>query len=129
MGENRLKDEPRIASDKKGSGKSLFNFVDDKMTMGKMFESGLPVKYIPYILYITVLGIVYIANTHYSDRLNSSILKLQKEVEDARSAYTTLKSDYSYESKQSEVAKKVKSIGLIEDKNPPRKIVIKTKSE
>ena len=129
MGENRLKEESHVASDKKKARNSLFNFVDDKMAMGKMFESGLPVKYIPYILYITLIGVLYIANTHYSDRLNSSILELQKEVEDSRSAYTTLKSDYSYESKQSEVAKKVLSIGLIEDKNPPRKIVIKVKGE
>lgn len=125
MGENRIKPESHQGiGQKKGSGASLFNLMDKSIPMGKVFDSGLPVKYIPYILHITFLGVLYIANTHYSDRVNSSILKLHKQVEDLRSDYTTLKSDYMFESKQSEVAKKVKSLDLIEDKNPPRKIVV-----
>ena len=122
MGENRLKEQSGDPGSR--DGKTFFNIVDEKLSMGKVFENGLPVKYIPYILYVTFLGVIYIGTTHYSDRLNTTLIRLHKEVEDLRSDYTTLKSDYMYESKQSEVSKKVRSRGLIEDKNPPRKIVV-----
>jgi Bacteriodetes cell division protein (FtsL-like) len=124
MAENRLKVEPKKQNKENGPSKSIFNIIDNKITMGKVFDAGLPVKYIPYILHVLFLGILYIGTTHYSDRLNATIFKLHKDVQDLRSDYTTLKSDYMLESKQSEVAKKVKDIGLIEDKNPPRKIII-----
>jgi hypothetical protein len=46
-------------------------------------------------------------------------------VEDLRADYTTLKSDVMFASKQSEVARRVKPLGLKESLNPPFKIVVK----
>ena len=49
---------------------------------------------------------------------------VQSEVEDLRADYTTLKSDLMFASKQSEVARKVKVIGLRESLNPPTKVIV-----
>ena len=49
----------------------------------------------------------------------------QVEVEDLRADYTTLKADLMFSSKQSEVARKVKPLGLKESLTPPYKIVVK----
>jgi hypothetical protein len=73
----------------------------------------------PQIVWVTVLIILYIANAHYTEKTIRRIDKLKYEVEDLRTDYTTLKASYMYESKQSEVAKKVDIIGLKESKNPP----------
>ncbi|MFM8741301.1 MAG: FtsL-like putative cell division protein, partial [Cytophagales bacterium] len=44
--------------------------------------------------------------------------------EDLRADFTTLKSDVMFASKQSEVARRVKSMGLVESLTPPYKIVV-----
>ena len=49
---------------------------------------------------------------------------MEAEVEDLRADFTTLKSEYMFASKQSEVARKVKKIGLQESRIPPYKIVV-----
>ena len=87
-------------------------------------SQGLPVQYLPYILFFVVLGIFYIGNSHYADKTIRKIDKLEQEVEDLRADYTTLKSEYMFASKQSEVAKQVKKLGLEESEEPPFKIVV-----
>ena len=71
-----------------------------------------------------LIGLLYIGNTHYSEKTVRRIDHAQSEVEDLRADYTTLKSDLMYASKQSEVARKVKIIGLKESLNPPTKVAI-----
>jgi len=46
------------------------------------------------------------------------------EVEENRADYTSMKADYMFASKQSEVARRVNEFGLKENKMPPYKIII-----
>lgn len=87
-------------------------------------DQGLPARFMPYALFIMVLGVIYIGNRHFSDRMIRKIDQMEAEVEDLRADFTTLKADYMYASKQSEVARKVKKIGLQETRIPPYKIVV-----
>jgi hypothetical protein len=119
------KNRPKQALKKTKPKKSFFGWVERTMRMEQVFEDGLPVRYLPYVLFLVVLGIFYIGNSHYADKTNRKISKLEREVEDLRADYTTLKADYMYASKQSEVAKKVKELGLFESLEPPHKIEIK----
>ncbi|PTB97132.1 hypothetical protein C9994_04230 [Marivirga lumbricoides] len=105
-----------------GSGSIFSRF--DKSIAGASSENGLPVKYLPYVLFFVAMGIFYIGNSHYSDKTTRKIDKLHQEVEDLRADYTTLKSEYMFASKQSEVAKRVKKLGLKESEEPPYKIVV-----
>ncbi|MFL5729714.1 MAG: FtsL-like putative cell division protein [Cytophagaceae bacterium] len=112
-------------SSQKEEKRSIFTMIEKKVRVDKMFDEGLPVKYIPYVLYTTVVLILYIGNTHYAERTVRQIDKTKTEVEDLRADYTTLKSDLMYASKQSEVAKKAASLGLEESSQPPYKIIVK----
>jgi hypothetical protein len=103
---------------------SLFSFLNRIPGMS-MSEDGLPVQYLPYILFATALILFYIGNSHYAERKIRMIDKLQVEVEDLRADYTTLKAELMLQGKQSEVAKRVKPLGLVESKNPPHKIKVK----
>ena len=71
-----------------------------------------------------LLTLLYIGNTHYGNRMNRNIQRLKQETEDLRADYTTLKSDYMEASKQSEVARKVAAIGLVESSSPPFRITV-----
>ena len=107
------------------SGGSLFSRIESMLKINGVFAYGLPVRYLPYVLFVTVVGIFYIGNSHYAEKNIRKIDALKKEVEDLRADYTTLKADYMYASKQSEVARKVEKLGIKESLRPPEKIVIR----
>jgi len=71
-----------------------------------------------------LLSLLYISNTHHAEKATRKIDRMQSEVEDLRADYTTLKADIMYASKQSEVARRVKELGLKESLNPPFKVVV-----
>jgi hypothetical protein len=106
------------------TGWSLFSLLDRFTGLDGLFREGLPVRYLPKLLFGMLLVLLYIGNTHYGNRMNRNIQRLKQETEDLRADYTTLKSDYMEASKQSEVARKVAAIGLIESSSPPFRIAV-----
>ena len=92
--------------------KEYFLGIERRLKLENYFEEGFPVKYLPKILFVMALGLIYISNTHYAEKTVRKINNIQAEVEDLRADYTTLKSDLMFASKQSEVAKKSKSIWI-----------------
>lgn len=103
---------------------SVFSLLERLTRMDGLFREGLPVQYLPHVLFVMFLTLVYIGNTHYATRMNRGIQKLKVETEDLRADYTTLKSDYMEASKQSEVARKVAAYGLVESSSPPFRIEV-----
>ena len=103
---------------------SLFSLLDRLTSVDGLFREGLPVRFLPHLLFVMLLTLLYIGNTHYGNRMNRSIQRLKQETEDLRADYTTLKSDYMEASKQSEVARKVAAFGLVESSSPPFRITV-----
>ena len=103
---------------------SLFSLLDRVTSVDGLFREGLPVRFLPHLLFVMMLTLTYIGNTHYGNRMNRSIQRLKQETEDLRADYTTLKSDYMEASKQSEVARKVAAFGLVESSSPPFRITV-----
>ena len=124
MGENKLRIEPKKSTGGSSNGTSVFSGLEKKLKLESYFEEGFPVQHLPKIIFVMVLGLFYIGNTHYAEKTVRKINNMQAEVEDLRADYTTMKSDLMYASKQSEVAKKVKAFGLEESLEPPTKIVV-----
>lgn len=123
MSENKFKvsvKQMKTAS----SGVSVFSGLEKKLRLETYFEEGFPVQYVPKILFVLVLGLFYIGNTHHVEKTVRQINNMQAEVEDLRADYTTLKANLMFSSKQSEVARKVKMFDLKESLIPPHKIVI-----
>jgi len=119
---NKFKIKPKTIS--KGLTRSLFSGIEKRLKLENYFEEGFPVKYLPKILFVMVLGLIYISNTHYAEKTVRKINNIQVEVEDLRADYTTLKSDLMFASKQSEVAKKVRPLDIKESLTPPYKIEV-----
>ncbi|VAW28378.1 hypothetical protein MNBD_BACTEROID06-222 [hydrothermal vent metagenome] len=106
----------------KGTRKNLFSVMERLVRVDRFFENGLPLKYLPNVLFTILLIIFYIGYNHYADKNARNINKLEAEVEDLRAHYTTLKAQYMYSRLQSEVQKKVKPLGLVESMDPPFKL-------
>ena len=95
----------------------------------KLFMEGVVSKesatdMLPYIVFLCVLGMVYIANSHMAMKNIRDIDRLSKEVKELSWEYKSLKSDLMFKSKLTEVAKKVDTLGIKELVEPPKKIVI-----
>lgn len=120
--ENEQRVKPKQAA--KGAGSSMFSNIEKRLKLETYFEEGFPVQYLPKIFFVLVLSLLYIGNTHHAERTVREINRAQSEVEDLRADYTTLKADVMFASKQSEVARRVKELGLRESLNPPFKIVV-----
>lgn len=104
-------------------GKSIYQRIESVVTLKQLFGEGLPVQYLPKILFVATVLIFYIGNAHFAEKKVRQIEKMKVEVEDIRADYTTLKADLMFASKQSEVAEKVAILGLEETHEPPNKIV------
>ena len=120
--ENKFKIKSKSKS--KGFAKGIFSGIERRLKLENYFEEGFPVKYLPKILFVMAIGLIYISNTHYAEKTVRKINNIQAEVEDLRADYTTLKSDLMFASKQSEVAKKVKAFELKESLKPPYKVEV-----
>ncbi len=130
MAVNTLKNVPREKAEDikpKGKGRSIFSLIETYIRLGGVFEQGLPVRYIPYILFLTTIGIFYIANRNFAEKTAVKLNKLKTEIDDLRTLYITEQAEYMIGSKQSEVAKKVKDLGLNESETPPYKIIVDEK--
>ena len=88
-------------------------------------DNNIALKYVPFFVFLTFLGVIYIACSYYSEKQMSKITVLEKEVERLRVDYSSLKYEYIYASKRAEIAKKVKALGLFESDKPATKIIIK----
>jgi hypothetical protein len=124
MGANKFKIGTKTVSARVSAGGSVFSGLEKKLKLETYFEEGFPVQYVPKILFVMILGLLYIGNTHHGEKTVRKINNIQAEVEDLRADYTTLKSDLMFSSKQSEVARKVKAFGLKESFTPPHKVVV-----
>lgn len=118
----KIEEEEEEKAPRTGSGKGLFSVMEGVVSSTGLFKEGLPVQFIPHVFYVSLFIIAYIWNAHTSDKLVRNIGKLKVEVNDLRADYTTLKAEFMFKSKQSEVAKEVQSLGLEESMVPPQKM-------
>lgn len=77
-----------------------------------------------FILFLTLLGILYIANGYNTEKLFMEKVKLEKELSDLRFESVTTASELMHISVPSEVERRVKEAGLdlVQSKEPPVKI-------
>ncbi len=88
------------------------------------FSSSSFVGYIPFIAFVGLLAILYIANRHYAERTAREIDRLGREVKEMNWDYKSLSADLMKLTTQTEVAKRVDSMGLKERTEPPKKIAV-----
>ncbi|GAA0523821.1 FtsL-like putative cell division protein [Chitinophaga japonensis] len=81
----------------------------------------------PFILFLSALALVYIANSHLAEKKIRRINKLGREIKELRWEYLNVKSELMFRSKMSEVSKAVEPLGLKPLNNPPQKIEIGSK--
>lgn len=117
--EPRLKKEPA----KEGSATLFFRKLFVEGAVSKEAATDM----LPYLVFLCVIGMIYIANSHMAVKRIRDIDRLSKEVKELSWEYKSLKAELMFKSKMTEVAKKVDTLGLKELIEPPKKIVVQVK--
>ena len=89
-----------------------------------IFDRNQVVNWMPYILFVTGLIIVYIANSYYAERIIREIDKTKTELKEKRAEYISTMSRLMYQRNQSELAKALEPYQVKETTEPPEKIFI-----
>ena len=115
---------------KKGKTKKVTTggLLKDLMS-GSMVTDKIILKNLGYLLMLTLLGAIYIANRFHAEKLTRETTRLQKEVKDLRAESLSTSANLMYASKQSEVFRLVreKELNLEELREPPFKLIVDKK--
>lgn len=100
-------------------GASVKELLDGRILADKVIR-----RNIAFILFLTFLGIFYIANGYSTEKLYKKKVAMEREVRDLRFESITTAAQLMFISKQSEVKRRVNEEGLDlqESKEPPIKI-------
>jgi hypothetical protein len=96
---------------------------------GSTITEKIILKNLGYILMLTLLGAVYIANRFHAEKITRETTRFQKEVKDLRSESLSTSADLMYASKQSEVIRLVREreLNLEELREPPYELIVNKK--
>jgi hypothetical protein len=116
------KEEKKEGTPKKVSTGALLK----DLISGSTVTDKIILKNLGFLLLLTILGAVYIANRFHAEKLTRETARLQKEVKDLRSESLSTSADLMYASKQSEVFRLVKQreLNLEELVEPPFKLIV-----
>lgn len=107
------------------SPNKVFSSVKDYFENQK-FTNTTVIEQLPFILFISFLAIIYIANQYHAERLVNEVAQLKKQRTEKRSEYISSASNLMTLTRQSEVIKLVNenNLGLKALTSPPKKIII-----
>ncbi len=122
-----MKKEEGRNINKNGSAKGE-GFVKSLIS-GSLFSEKIILGNLPFILFLTVVGALYIANRFHAEKIIRQSDILKEEVRELRSEAIATTSELMYISRQSQVTRLVNQRGLQlkELKEPPYKLMISTK--
>ena len=125
----RIFKKPNIEFSKEkepNSGNKFIGSVKDFVDTQKFNREAL-VKQLPFLLFLAVLAIIYIANQYHAERLVNEVDALKKIRSEKRAEYISSASDLMKITQQSEVIRLIEehNLGLKPLTSPPKKIRIK----
>lgn len=91
---------------------------------GDVFSKESFVKLFPFVLYIVLLLMIYITNVYVAEDMSREISRYNRLSEERYVEYIYLKSEITSLTKQSNLAKMLKNIGIKESVDPFKKIVV-----
>ncbi|MBW4891284.1 hypothetical protein KXQ82_16270 [Mucilaginibacter sp. HMF5004] len=128
---NRLRaeiEEEVVVERKPAKESSPENFFTNLLAKG-FITTEAATRALPFILYLALLCMIYIANMHLADKNIRQIEKIGKEVKELNWDYKTTKADLAFKSTLSEVEKRADTLGVKVSLDPPQKLTIEENSD
>lgn len=97
-----------------------------ELMSGIIFSDVIVLRNLWFIIFLTLLGAIYIGNRFHAEKITRESSRLAREVRDLKAEALSISADLMEVSRQSEVYRMVreKSIGLEELKTPPYRLVV-----
>jgi uncharacterized protein HemX len=90
-----------------------------KTTWRKWLQGAWIVQFVPFLLFVAVLAVLYIGNGHYADNNIRNTGKAYRDLKQLQYQYKTLQAELIYRSKESELSRAVVPLGLQQSVDPP----------
>ncbi len=120
--EERELEEPKLKAQKPKVVKQQSNNALTDFFRGAVSKEAAT-EALPFVLFLSLLGMIYIGNRHSAENNIRKIEGLKKEVKELSWDFKTLKADLMFKSRQTEVIKQVDSLlGLKVSVQPPIKL-------
>lgn len=100
------------------------NFLTQFLSKG-FITTDEATRALPFVLYVALIGMIYIGNRHFAEKNIRDIDKLSKEVKELNWDYKVAKAELAFKSTLTEVAKRVDTLGVRESIQPAQKLVVK----
>ena len=114
--------EKKLVVEEKPEKEFSDSFLTQLFTKG-FITAERATKALPFVLFLSLLGMIYIANRHLAEKNIRDIDKITKEVKELSWEYKTAKADLAFKSTLTQVAKRADTLGIKESMQPPQKIV------
>jgi len=114
--EPKIEDATNVSS---GLGKSA-----QEVLGGRFLTRKNATRLLPFILYLTLLAIIYIANTYYAERKIRKMDDMRDDLKELRFEYISTHSALMGQKKQSSLVKFLEKDGIKASTTPPGKIII-----
>jgi len=88
----------------------------------KNFNAEKATGALPFVLFMVLLGMLYLGNMHLAEKTIRDIDKTEKEVKELSWDYKTAKAELAYKSTLSEVARRADTLGIKQSIEPPQKL-------
>ncbi len=116
-------EEPQVATKPSKPGKKgVLAKGLSKIFGGGFLSDERAIQHVPFILFLALIAILYIANGYYADDKIREVNRVSNEIKELRTEYISSKSDLMFVSKQSQIAAAVDTLGLKEPVVAPMKI-------
>ncbi len=120
------KEETKKEKTLRKPSKMARSFVD--VLNGNMLTRDYVIGNLPYIGFLTVIMLTYIGLGYYADRNARKIEEIENNLIELNSEHISLKTELNMVSNPNQIADSTKSIGLVESRDfPPRIIRVKEK--
>ncbi len=122
---NELKYNKLKKSEDKGTVSSSGGKVVKTVLGGSFLSKDSSFRMLPFLFFLTLLGVIYIANIYYAEKSMRQIDDYHVSLKELRYEYISTHTKLMRISKQSELVKRLKPLNIKESVIPPYKIVYK----
>ncbi len=95
--------------------------MKEKLKIKKWFglNEKLFFKNLPFVLFLTGIGFLYITNSYYLEETVREMESIKNQINDQNNEFVITKTQVSLKGQRNEVVEKVEKLGLKESKKPP----------
>ena len=125
---NQFKKEKQEREGGHAEGTGTFVRATQDVLGGGILENKKAKRVFPFLLFLALLAFVYITNDYLLENKVREITRLERQIRELRYEYISVKSDLMTLSKQSQLEKRLEKMGIKENKEPVKTIVIDSKN-